>query len=348
VKIKLYISLCLGLLFVGLNSHAQDIHFSQFYNANQAINPASAGAQKKWEGTLNHRKQWASVSVPFTSFMASFAGQITQPARGKKGHWAAGAYTFSDLGGDGSLRTTSIAAGIAYHIRLSRYEKIGFALQPAFVSRSLDFSKFQWGSQYSGMAHDPTLPVGEYMANSVTRYLDLGTGIYYSLNNTRGYIKVTGNHYKQINAGLSFHHLNRPYYSFMSTQDRLYIKMILHANALWSLESTPFAVQPVFSFSKQGPHNETVLGGNVRYELLRNSKYTGIFSGTGLYFGMLYRVRDAAIFNLSLDFSNYQFGVSYDVNASRLSAASNGRGAIEFSLRIMEKGLSKTVTTQKI
>jgi type IX secretion system PorP/SprF family membrane protein len=330
------------------NLRAQDIHFSQFYNANQAINPASAGAQKKWEGALNHRKQWASVSVPFTSFMASFSAQLSEPARGKKGHWAAGAYAFSDLGGDGSLRTTSLAAGLAYHIRISRYERIGFGLQPAFVSRSLDFSKFQWGSQYSGMAYDPTMPVGEYISNDVTRYLDLGTGLNYSLNNTRGYIKVTGNHFKQINAGLAFQHLNRPHYSFMSSQDRLYVKMILHGNALWSIESTQLALQPAFSFSKQGPHNETVVGGNIRYEIIRDSKYTGILSGTGLYLGMMYRVKDAAIFNLMLEFANYQFGVSYDVNASRLSTASNGRGGIEFSLRISEKALSKTVTTQKI
>jgi hypothetical protein len=56
------------------------------------------------------------------------------------------------------------------------------------------------------------------------------------------------------------------------------------------------------------------------------------------YVGAHYRstddidVADAIIINLGLDYNNINFGLSYDVNISGLSAVTNYRGGIEFSL----------------
>lgn len=340
--------LLFAVMFTGKLLHGQDPHFSQFYNTPLAVNPASAGAIHEMEGYLNHRKQWASVTVPFTSFMASFSGQITAPKRGRKGHWAGGAYAFNDVGGDGSLRTNALMASATYHIRLSRDERLGMGIQSGFASRSLDFSKFQWGSQYQNPAYNAALPSGEGQFADAARYIDLGMGVHYTYNNNSGYMKVTGNHYKRITGGVSFQHLNRPRFSFLGNQDRLYVKMIVHGSALWSLEATQFALQPVFNFSKQGPHNEFVFGSNARYEIVRDSKYTALAGGSGLYAGVLYRSGDAVIFTAALEMANYYFGVSYDLNASQLTPASGGRGGMEFCLRITERVSKRSVNTTRL
>ena len=55
------------ILAVGAN--AQDIHFSQFYNAPLKLNPGNAGA---FRGDLrvisNYRNQWSSINSAFKTY----------------------------------------------------------------------------------------------------------------------------------------------------------------------------------------------------------------------------------------------------------------------------------------
>jgi hypothetical protein len=46
----------------------------------------------------------------------------------------------------------------------------------------------------------------------------------------------------------------------------------------------------------------------------------------------------ALMFSVGLDYQAFQFAVSYDADISSLSAASNGLGAIEFSLMYTHSG----------
>jgi len=57
-----------------------------------------------------------------------------------------------------------------------------------------------------------------------------------------------------------------------------------------------------------------------------NDKKTAILIGTGV------RVSDAYIFMAGMKYNNWLFGLSYDVNSSDLSTATNSQGAIEFSV----------------
>lgn len=317
-------------------SYAQDLHLSQFYAAPLFQNPGMAGALNEIDGYLNYRKQWAAVTTPFETYAASVSTNLTKSAR-KKGRWAMGALFFNDKGGDGNLKTTSGSVSTAYHVRIARYQKLGLGLQGTFVSRSVDYSQFQWGSQYNGSAYDPNLLPGENLSQSAISYFDVNAGLVYTFNNTANLIKVTSNNFRQGTIGLAFHHLNRPRYSFMGNEDRLYVKMVAHANMIFSLKNTPLALQPGALFYKQGPSEELVMGGLIRYELLPDSKYTGFYKGAGLYGGAYVRLKDAVIFSAMLEFSNYTFGVSYDMNTSHLTAASGGRGGMEFSLKIVSR-----------
>lgn len=315
---------------------AQDIHFSQFYNAPLTQNPALAGSLHEMDGYLSYRNQWAAITEPYKTYSASGSMIMTKSGR-KKGRWALGGIVFNDEAGDGALKTTSGAISTVYHVKLSKYEKLGLGIQTGIVSRSINYDNFQWGSQYNGSAYDPNLLVGENLNANAVSYIDLSAGMVYSLNNTANLIKVTSNNFRQGTIGLAFHHLNRPRYSFMGNDERLNIRMVAHANFLWSISNSPFALQPGFNFYKQGPQEEIMMGGMVRYELVPDSKYTGFYKGGGVYAGAYVRLKDAVVLAAMLEYSKYAFGVSYDINTSSLKTASGGKGGVEFTLRVVSR-----------
>jgi Type IX secretion system membrane protein PorP/SprF len=53
---------------------------------------------------------------------------------------------------------------------------------------------------------------------------------------------------------------------------------------------------------------------------------------TILYLGSWYRLKDAIIPYVGLEFGEFHIGASYDVNVSKLKPASNMRGGMEISL----------------
>jgi hypothetical protein len=58
---------------------------------------------------------------------------------------------------------------------------------------------------------------------------------------------------------------------------------------------------------------------------------------TNLYLGAWFRLGDAAIPYVGLEFGSFRLGASYDVNVSSLKPASNMRGGAEFSLIYIKK-----------
>lgn len=324
------------LLLSSVHSRAQDIHFSQWSMAPLVQNPASAGALNNFEAYLNYRNQWRSITTPFKTYAASAMGKINK-GKSKKGYWGAGALFYSDQAGDGSLKTTGGNLVLSRHVKLSKYENLGFGINGGFGQRSINFEQFQWGSQYNGASYDPSAPVGESFQGNSFGYLDLSSGIVYSFNNTSGLVNVTSNNFKQGSFGISASHLNRPNYSFLESGDRLRIRWTAHGEVLWSIKHTPLAIQPGFQIYQQGPSNEILVGSLIRLELLPDSKYTGFYKGGGIFGGVYYRTNDALIFSGMIQLGQYSFGFSYDMNTSKLVAASGGRGAIEFSFRIINQ-----------
>lgn len=314
---------------------AQDVQVSQFTMSPLLLNPASSGAIIAREATVTHRNQWASISNPFRTFVFSANTRFGDINKERRGFWGAGLLAFNDQAGDGNMRTNAAGLNLVYHLRLSRYQHIGFGMQGSYMSRFVDYSQFQWGSQYDGSAHNIALPTGEAGAVQNFGFVDVNTGVYYTLNNSAAEINVTDNNFRQINAGLAFHHITTPRYAFGSDsfEENLYVKMALHANALWSIPNSSLAIAPNFLFVKQGPHEQINFGSMVRLGISGNSKYTALVKSYAVFGGINYRVRDAIVTTGMVEYGNYQVGLSYDFNISRLASASLGRGGVEFNLR---------------
>ena len=74
MKIHAKIVLSFVVLFtISKTIIAQDVHWSQWYNAPLYYNPATTGAFNGDERVnLNYKDQWRSISSPYKTFMAQY------------------------------------------------------------------------------------------------------------------------------------------------------------------------------------------------------------------------------------------------------------------------------------
>lgn len=313
---------------------AQDIHFSQFDMAPLQQNPAFAGALYGVEAIINYKDQWRAIGAPYKTFAVSYDMRLTKK-RNTQGFLSMGAHVFTDKSGDSEMGTTMGNLSVAYHIQLDEYNTLGAGIQPGFFQRSIDFTGLQWGNQFDGMHYDASLPTGEMSGSQVFTKYDVGAGLLWTFNNTRGDIYVTDNHDWNAHAGFSVFHISTPKYSFINTGEQLYMKFVLHGGLTKSLGDSKVAINPSFFFYKQGPAHELYLGAMFRTLLTQDSKFTGFRNASAIYFGGYYRTRDAVTFRLLYEYAGWGFGISYDVNTSSLKQATNTRGGLELSLRMV-------------
>lgn len=99
----------------------------------------------------------------------------------------------------------------------------------------------------------------------------------------------------------------------------------------------------------QGKYRNILIGGML------GKKLESVADGNEIIFycGMYYRLQDAFIPIVKLNYNDFTVAVSYDLNASKLRAASNFRGGFEISLRKQgiltdpNKGFSTTICPKR-
>ncbi len=325
----------LGAAFITLGAaFAQDVHFTQYGMQPLLQSPAMAGIGHDMRGVLQYRNQWASVTTPFTTTAFSYDMQLKQK-HGKAGFLAFGVNFFSDKAGDAKLKSSQGGLSVAYHIKTGENSTIGAGLFGGFGQRSIDPNGLQWGEQYDGIGYNAQLPTGESIAAQSFSFLDIGLGGVWHYNSTAGAKDVVANQSTQATVGFGYFHVTRPTCTFLGAEEQLSAKMVIHGNARFALGEGNSAIVPSFQYSKQGASSEFMLGAMFRYVLTPTSKVTGINKGSALSIGPVLRVKDAVAIAALIEFGHMAFGLSYDVNTSDLSKASNGKGAFELCVRFV-------------
>lgn len=324
------------VLLLGANGFAQDIHFTQYWTQPMTQNPALVGVNFDFAVNLNYKDQWRQVGSPYKTFGVSADSKLNK-RRANDGYFAAGVNFFSDKAGDSEMGTAQGNFALAYHLRVAPHQTIGLGLMGGFAQRSIFYTNLTWGNQYDGTAYNANLPTGENFGNAAFTHADFAAGLVWHYNNKDGHINVTDNHDLKFNAGFSVYHLSRPKYSFLGTDQRLYMKYVLHGNGIISIKDSRYAWVPGFMAYYQGKHKELLIGTLLRVKLQQDSKYTGYKNGAALSFGAYFRTRDAINPVLLFEFHQFAVGISYDVNISGLQPATNARGGLEISLRFTNK-----------
>ena len=302
---------------------SQDIHFSQFMYSPLNLNPALTGDfDGDYRFIANHRNQWSSITVPYVSFSAGFDILYSHQKLGKT-KLGGGLLFNTDKAGDGNFGTNQVILSASAIRPLNDESTINIALgaNVAYNQNSVDYNKFYFGNQYNGYQFDSSLPNDEYFVKDNLSYFDFSLGI-------ASEIILSGN--KIINAGFSFMHINSPQKSFYDSKNsELPGKFNFFGNISLPVFKKHRIIPQVVYF-RQGTFNELYLGGEFAYSL-NNLQFKN------LYLSLLTRLGDAAIIRFGLDYKSWNMGISYDINYSKLTVVSSGRGGYELSIRYIIK-----------
>ncbi len=296
----------------------QDIHFSLFEMSPLNLNPASTGDYVgDYRFNASHRNQWRSVTVPYTTFALSADMNYFL----KKKFLSSGIQFNQDRAGDSRFNTFQANWSGAYHyyFKTDSLKKLTFGLQTGITNRNLVYDDLEFDAQYDGFQYNSNLSNQETFSRDARTYLNLNTGVLYSQ-------QIDEN--KTIKAGVAFSNLTRPKQSFFNDESILLdVRMSFHTSAVWKINEK-FSALPTILLMRQGKYTSFNIGGNVRYTFI---DFAGVYRA--VWGGVFYRNRDAAYLSLGVDYDNWKAGISYDINISTLTPASNYRGSFEVAIQ---------------
>ena len=322
---KKRINITIFILFQCLYSIGQDIHFSQFLASPLNLNPSLSGVfDGDYRFVANHRNQWQSITTPYKTFSASFDSKITR-FNIPKSYIGLGILLNTDKAGDSEFGTTQIGLSISYHKIISSDSSliISGGINLYYNQYSINYNNLTFNSQYDGNQYNSNLSHNEVFPNSQISYFDVAGGfnIFYLIpaENTLG-DKIP------LNTGISFFHINKPEQSFYDVEAiELNRKIIFYVNSKFKIQEE-LSFLPSFIYMRQGKLKEFDLGGLFKYNIDNIAFHA-------FYIGGWFRMKDAGIIKIGLDYQNINLGISYDINTSKLSTASNGLGGMELSLK---------------
>lgn len=308
---------------VAVKARAQDIHFSQFFEAPLLRNPSLAGL---FNGDIRvqsvYRNQWGSVTTPYKT--GSFNVEYKNPVGKGDDYITTGLQVVYDKAGTIDFTTTDILPALNYHKSLggnkSQYLSLGF--MGGVIERRLDISKMSTNSQYDGNGYNPSMPDGETFLTPHYSYLDGSVGMTYNSAISEDRPKET------YFFGVAYHHFNRPKNSFYNhPQIELSPKWVVSGGIHLSIDETSY-VTLQGDYSKQGIVKEVVAG--ALYSVKIGSDYEK--PDYIIHLGGFLRWQDAFIPVVKLDYNPFSVALSYDVNVSDLKTASQSRGGMELSI----------------
>ena len=310
---------------LALAGSAQDPNFSQFFASPLTMNPAMTGKiDGLYRFAANYRNQWPTISNAYTTMTASFDMGIMKDRIPLSDQFGVGFMGYSDKAGDGALNSTYYGASIAYHKGLDEndYHSIGAGFQGTYMNKRLNTNKLTFEDQLTPFGF--TGVTGEsFSAQQVNlHYFDLNAGFIYN---------GTTNGYNNFYLGASMYHINRPKESFQKGDFVLNARTTIQAGARIPV-GVYNSLHVAANHSMQAKAHNTMLGGAFSLNVNNDDE-----NPTNFYLGSWYRFQDALIPYVGLEFGEWHFGASYDVNTSSLKAASNSRGGVEISLIYVKK-----------
>lgn len=319
----------IGLILLTSCASAQDIHFSQFYESPLLLNPAASGASAgNFRFVVNYKNQWKSVINPYKTAAIAFDSHVYTDKRHTGSSIGYGFTLYNDKAGSSKVTTNQGSLDLAYHLQVSRASNLSAGVKVGFFQRTINTTDLKWDSQYDGKNYDASLPTNESAVFSSFMKFDLAAGLLYNY-----YSRQTG---MRLELGGSMSHITKPKISYYSSDPSLNFKYIGHARIQFKLSERAYFVPGGF-YALQGKHQEITAGANFKIAIGEETREHAILNtfslmSSAIQFGMYVRAKDALIFTTALDYKhNMTFGVSYDLNTSKLNLASKRRGGLEFS-----------------
>lgn len=329
--------LCCYLAIVALAARSQDLSFSQFYEKPLLRNPALAGV---FTGDVRisgvHRNQWQSVTVPFQT--SGLSAEVKFPLRWDD--WITiGLQATMDVAGDIKMKRTQLLPVFNYHKSLSgnKDDFLSLAFMAGAVNSQFDPTKLRMGDQFVNGAFDPNTPSAQVFSRTSFTYADAAAGLTFN----SGFGEDSRYYF-----GAAIFHFNRPKVAFYSdnTSTTLQNKFVLNAGVNHATSEINRFIM-FGDFFIQGGHRQFLGGVLYQTELARNYDEEKSLSFS---VGGFYRWNDAFIPVVKMDIYSVAFGLSYDINVSKLKSASTWRGGFELTASYVAPFRGRSIEADKV
>lgn len=317
----------LALMACSFNEQAaaQDLHFSQYFNAPLLVNPANTGftPDGDYRVGINYRTQWASVSGNPYRTMSAYGDVQLFGNRFENGWVGVGGAVLRDVAGSGNLTSTKAYASIAYHQAVGLGSLFSAGFSGGYVNKRVDFTKLTFDNQWNGKFFDVNAPTGEGFLASSLGYFSLNAGMNYA---------YFPNENTYLNVGFSASNINRPTEAFFSStavDQKVLPRFTTFVNGSFKTADI-WILNPNVYVSNVGTAWEVVAGMNAQRDLSGDGT-------TQLILGAYYRVKDAMIPMVGFQQNGYKLTFNYDATSSSLKQYNQTRGAYEIS--IVKQGL---------
>lgn len=296
------------------DSFAQDPNFSMFYNNPSYYNPAMVAIGNGFTFRLNGRNLWTPIPSKFNTVSASIEAEAVNKI-------GLGLQAYSDVAGEGFLRTTGANFQYMYRPLESKNVLLQLGFSAGFVNKYIDWNKLTFSDQYDevfGLVKESAFNSPNFRSVS---YADFGSGFALRFN---GKQKRNKRLFKKMNGTLggSVHHLTTPKDAFLGVAERLPMKFVGHTSFNFLVSKVIFS--PAIIYERQNKFETFTLGLNVvnkpffagfwfrnRNYLLSGNKFDSFIISTGVTFSPRQTV-------------HYRFAYSFDMTVSRLRTSSIG------------------------
>ena len=317
---------------ISAGAFAQDIHFSQFFNAPMLLNPALTGfTPGLYRVGVNYRNQWWSATgggFGKSPYMTTAVGGDF-PIKVKNDNVGVGLFLANDQAGANTFSTIIINASGSYIKTLGKKEnhRLSAGFQIGYTNQSIATQNFQFANQFQDNSFVSTLASNENIGKTHVGYVNVNAGLlwYGKFSDVFG-----------MYAGGSFFNVTLPKYDILSGQTKhLYWRANIHTGLDFTI-SKRYHILPSLMYMVQGVDNQinTGLGFGIDFEndmqvtLGIYNRINTLASGAGA---------DAVIPYLAFEIKGIKLGISYDATVSQLKDAGHAVGAFELSLSYTKK-----------
>jgi type IX secretion system PorP/SprF family membrane protein len=310
------------IAFCNANLMAQDMHFSQYNNCSQLINPALTGQfETMLRGTLLHRRQWSNIGTGFVT--SGMDAQYKLLSVNNDNFFGFGLLILQDAAGIAQQKTLSVRSTAAYNMVTSPDDLVSAGFQMGFEQRSMDFDGLAWDSQFNGVSYDPTLDNRERFITNTRSFVDLGAGVHWKHRKKR-----------RFDLGYALYHANQQITMVARGDDRMKVRQVYKAAWIKRYEHIDMKYDALVQ--RQGGSNEVMIGITAEYRIGDESKYTNVKTASLARAGMYYRWKDAVSPYIGFEYKRFAaISLGYDIRLAKMPYIDGRAGGPEISLTYM-------------
>jgi len=313
---------------IAASMFAQDIHYSQFFNAPMLLNPALTGfTSGPYRVGVNYRNQWFSATgggFGASPYMTTAIGGDV-PIKVKDDVVGVGLFLANDQAGANTFSTIMVCASASYIKTLGKKKNhhLSAGFQLGFTNTSINSNGFQFASQFQDNVFTSTLSNNESIGKTNVTYPNINAGLmwYGRISDVFG-----------MYAGGSLFNLSQPKYDVLANQKNdLYLRWNVHAGADITI-AHKYHLLPALMYMRQAVDNQLNTGLGFGIDFTEDMNLT-----LGLY-NRINTLKaggangDCIIPYLAVEFKGFKLGISYDATLSQLKNAGSAIGALELSL----------------